>query len=163
MRQEKLFRGLADGGYINPSQNLPSRLIFAMCSAASARKTGDVAELARADARMVAEEAGEMGRLGKAELLADIVDAGGLIEHRINRPLHAHDVQINLRRHADRGFEQPEEGRAPPARFRAKGIERNVASGFGPHRGCNLADAPVTRCEVHFPDRSRKTSPRRET
>ena len=40
-----------------------------MCGAASARETGDIPELARADAGMVAEEAREMRRLGKAELL----------------------------------------------------------------------------------------------
>ena len=76
MRQDKLFRGLADGGHINQSQNLPSRLIFAMCSAASARKTGDIPELARADASMIAEEAREMRRLNKAELLANVAQAG---------------------------------------------------------------------------------------
>src|ERR1700739_825686 len=134
----------------------------AVCSATSTRETGDIPELARADAGMIAKEPREVGRLGKAEALADITDAGGLVQHRVDRLFHAHDVQIDLWRHADRGFEQPEEVRPRQARFLCQGLKRNALSGFGPHRGHNFADAPVARCDVHFPDRSRKTPPRRE-
>src|ERR1700722_15607365 len=124
-----------------------------VCSAVSARQTRDIPELARADAGMIAEEAREMSRLGKAELLADVAYARRLVQHRVDRLLHAHDVQIDFWGHADRGFEQPEEVRPRQARFLSKSIERNVASRFGPHRGRNLADAPVARRDVHLPDR----------
>src|ERR1700690_4090919 len=82
-----------------------------LCAAASAREPGDGAKLARAYADMVAEEAGKMRRRRKAKLVTDVADARGLIQHRVDRFLHANDILIDLGRHADRGLEQPEEVR----------------------------------------------------
>src|ERR1700710_1037529 len=95
------------------SQKLPTLLISqSQRSAASARQPGYGAKFAGTHAGMVAEEASEMRRLGKAELVADVADARRLVQNRIDRPFHAHDVQVDLRRHPNRGFEQPEEMRA---------------------------------------------------
>src|SRR5258707_240518 len=90
----------------------PVSFRWALCNAPSTRKPGNLSKLTRTYAGMVAEEAREVSRLGKAELVADVADARRLIEHRIDRLLHANDVQVDLRRHPDRGFEQSAEMRA---------------------------------------------------
>src|ERR1700722_11402051 len=100
-RQETIFIRSASSGHTAPSQNLPFRLILSLCSAASTREPGDVAKLAGADTGVILEEAREMPGLGEAELLADVAEAVGLIEHRIDRLFHAHDVEVDLWRHAD--------------------------------------------------------------
>jgi hypothetical protein len=48
------------------SQNLPTRLIFALVGRILARETRNAAEFARADAGVIPEEAGEMGRFGES-------------------------------------------------------------------------------------------------
>src|SRR5476651_1729976 len=106
MRQESLFSRAADRGHTGRSQDLPSRLISRrLCDAASTREPGNLAKLARADAGVVAEEASEVRRLGKAQPGADVADARRLIEYRVDRLFHAHHVQVDLRRYPDRGFE----------------------------------------------------------
>src|SRR6202021_271295 len=139
---------------------IPSHFI-SLCDATSGREARDVAELARAHAGVVAEEAREMRWLGETKPCADIADIRGLMQYRVNRLLHPHHVQVDLGRHADRGFKQSEEMRARQSRFPGKGINAGPPAG-GSHRGCNPANAPVARPGIQLPDRRRKTSPRGE-
>src|ERR1700748_870416 len=103
-----------------------------------------------------------MRRLRKAELMADVGEARRLIEHRVDRLLHPHDVEIDLRRHADGGFEQAEEVGAGKPGLAGKGLERSSASGFRAHRSRRLSDPPVAGARAHFPDRGWKAAPWRE-
>ena len=141
--REHVFSGRT-GPNAGKSRNLPNRLIFAGVEASSARQTGNVAEFARADAGMVPEEAGEMGRLGKAQLRADVVKrtCGRLSTRSTARSIRTH-VHIDFRRRADGGFEQPEEMRA-----RQSGFLRQLRNAVGlqpPHADGRdgAADAPI--------------------
>src|SRR5258708_3715143 len=140
----------------------PVSFRWALCNAPSTRQPGNLSKLTRTYAGMVAEEAREVSRLGKAELVADVADARRLIEHRIDRLLHANDVQVDLRRHPDRGFEQSEEMRARQSCLLRKCIKDGAGPGFGPHRSSDAADAPITKAATHLSDRSRETSPWRK-
>src|SRR3569832_1853744 len=128
----------------------------------STGETSFAPELAWRDTAVVAEKTGEMRGFGKAELMADVGNACRLIEHRVDRLLHPNDVEIDLGRHADGGFEQAEEMRAREPCLAGKGFERGSASGFGSHRGRRFSDAPVAGAQAHFTDRGRKAPPRRE-
>ena len=113
LRQETLFSRVA-GPAIPADLETYHRVSFRRrCAAQHQLASRETFRNSRASyAAVVAEEAGEMRRFGKAELVADIADVRGLIEHRVDSLLHPHDIQIDLRRHTDRRLEQPEEMRA---------------------------------------------------
>ena len=147
MRQEKLSSGGAGCGHSKRSREFHHPASFsALCNAPSARETGNISELARAYAGMVAEEAREMGRLGKAELVADVADAGRPIEHCIDRLLHADDIQVDLRRHPIEDSNSRKKcDRDNPASF--ANVSRATPAGFQTHRGRDPADAPIARTD----------------
>src|SRR4030081_2061773 len=78
---------------------------------------------------MIAKEAREVRGLRKSETHADVAELGIVVQHGLHRAFHPHDIEIDLRRHADRRLEQPEK-----VRPRQTGLPREIID-VAPPRG----------------------------
>src|SRR6202043_1275580 len=101
------------------------------CHAASTRETRYLPEFAGGNAGIIAEKAGEMRGIGKSEACAELADGNLAMQDGVPRPFHAHDVEIDLGRQADRRLEQPEEMRARKTNLFRQRIDAGFAAGIG--------------------------------